>query len=71
MTTIQYTHKTWLKMRLGLTEEHDHEEWSGHTKGIMFLPGTNGKNLSGTIITLMPVCRRREETIYGEMEGEN
>lgn len=54
-----------------MTEEHDHEEWSGHTKGIMFLPGTNGKNLSGTIITLMPVCRRREETIYGEMEGEN
>lgn len=58
-------------MRLGLTEEQDHEEWSGHTKGIMFLPGTNGKNLSGTTITLMPVCERREETTYGEMEGEN
>ncbi len=21
-------------MRLGLTDEQDHEEWSGHTKGI-------------------------------------
>lgn len=45
-----------------MTQEPNHEEWNGHTKGFMFLLGANRKNLSVAAITSMSVCSR-EETV--------